>query len=417
VNITTTARNADLPSIIEILRGQRALRHDLVVPAPFIRAEGGRLTVEGDTEVTVMDEDGVDVRPVAYSVTGVAEEGISEKLGIPRAYLRRMRSEHPDLWDANVNGWLQHPSRTDAKYLLRTLRDEETGQGVARALLTNGYKPMESLDVLVAAMEGIRDAGAAVELDRADLTERRLYVTMHCPEVAAMAPGLLDGYRGPWHQRGLAEQRVPRVGQDGSLGNEVGRWLGVAEREGMAYPAGQEPIVFAGFELSNSDTGSGAFTLSPKLLVRICRNGLTLDIGRVRKVHLGARLEEGAIDWSSRTHEAALVLIKEQTRDAVKRFLDVEFLREAITTLEQSAGVPVSNPAEAIKHVTKALSYSDERADAVLAHFIAGGQLTAGGVMQAVTSVAQTVVDGDEAARMEADAVRALDLAAAFAVR
>ena len=220
---TTTVRNADLPSIIEVLRGQRAHRHDLVVPASFIHADGGRLTVDGDDPFTVLDESGVTEAPAAYSVTDVAEDGISGKLGIPRAYLRRMRTEHPDLWDANVNGWLQHDSRSDAKYLLRTLRDDDTQQGVARALLTNGYKPMESLDVLVAAMEGMREAGAAIELDRADLTERRLYVTMHSPDVAHLAPRLLDGYRGPWHQRGLAERRVPRVGAEG--GPDVGRWL------------------------------------------------------------------------------------------------------------------------------------------------------------------------------------------------
>lgn len=416
VSIATTARNADLPTIVDVLRGQRALRHDLVVPAPFIRAVEGRLTVEGDSPVTLMDEDGVTEVSPAYAVTEVAEEGIAEKLGIPRAYLRRMRAEHPSLWDENVNGWLQHESRSGAKYLLRTLRDEATGSGVARALLTNGYKPMESLDVLVAAMEGMREAGAQIQVDRADLTDRRLYVTMHSPEVAAMAPGLLDGYRGPWHQAALADARIPRAGQaqaDDPQG--VGRWLEVARREGQGYEPGTEPVVFGGFELSNSDTGCGAFTLSPKLMVKVCKNGLTLDIGRVRRVHLGARLEEGAIDWSNRTQEAALALIKEQTRDAVRRFLDPDFVREAVSMLEEKAGVPISNPAEAIKHVTKALTYTDERADDVLAHFIAGGQLTAGGIMQAVTSVAQTVADGDEAARMEADAVRALDLAAAFA--
>ena len=410
--ITTTARNTDLATIVEVLRGQRAARHDLVVPAPFIHATGGMLTVEGDSPVTVMDEDGVGDVAATYSVTEVAEEGISGKLGIPRAYLRRMRTEHPALWDENVNGWLQHKSNEGAKYLLRTLRDEGSGKGVARALLSNGYKPMESLDVLVAAMEGMREAGAVVELDRADLTERKLYVTMHSPDVAAMAPALLDGYRGPWHQKGLAEQRVPRFGGDVP---DVGGWLAVAEREGQGYAPGTEPVIFGGFELSNSDVGAGAFTLSPKLMVNICKNGLTLDIGRMRKVHLGARLEEGQIDWSSRTEEAGLELIKRQTVDAVRKFLDPQFVAEVIATLEESAGVAVQHPVETIKHVTKALTYSDERADAVLAHFIAGGQLTAGGVMQAVTSVAQTVRNGDEAAQMESDAVRAMELAATFA--
>ena len=47
-----------------------------------------------------------------------------------------------------------------------------------------------------------------------------------------------------------------------------------------------------------------------------------------------------------------------------------------------------------------------------LAHFIRGGQLTAGGVMQAVTSVAQTLDDADTAADLESQALRVMDLAA-----
>ena len=48
-----------------------------------------------------------------------------------------------------------------------------------------------------------------------------------------------------------------------------------------------------------------------------------------------------------------------------------------------------------------------------LAHFIRGGDITAGGVMHAVTSVAQTLPDADAAHDMESAALRALEVAAA----
>ncbi|MGW1527891.1 hypothetical protein [Streptomyces sp. NPDC002159] len=48
----------------------------------------------------------------------------------------------------------------------------------------------------------------------------------------------------------------------------------------------------------------------------------------------------------------------------------------------------------------------------ILAHFIRGGQMTAGGVMQAVTSTAQTLTDADHAAALEALALPALTTAA-----
>jgi hypothetical protein len=59
-----------------------------------------------------------------------------------------------------------------------------------------------------------------------------------------------------------------------------------------------------------------------------------------------------------------------------------------------------------VSHVTKLIVTGK------LAHFIRGGQLTAGGVMQAVTSVAQTLDDADTAADLEAQALRVMDLAA-----
>ena len=49
-----------------------------------------------------------------------------------------------------------------------------------------------------------------------------------------------------------------------------------------------------------------------------------------------------------------------------------------------------------------------------LSHFICGGDVTAGGVMHAVTSVAQTLPDADAAHEMESAALRALDIAAAL---
>ncbi|MEU7912281.1 hypothetical protein [Microbispora bryophytorum] len=32
--------------------------------------------------------------------------------------------------------------------------------------------------------------------------------------------------------------------------------------------------MFAGFVISNSETGCGAFTITPRLLVQVCRNGM-----------------------------------------------------------------------------------------------------------------------------------------------
>src|SRR3954471_7310862 len=209
MSTATALRAASLADLGKLLSTQRAQRFDTVVPASFMHSDGGRVYLDGDeVVVTGMDENGVTTSPRYYDLTEVAMEGISEKLGIPRAYLRKLAAEHVALFDQNVNGWLGHESRMGTKFLVRILREEGGADGVVRAVLSNGYKPIENLDVLTAALSGVREAGAEIIVKRCDLTERRMYVALAAPSVTVEAERLLDGYRGPWEQEALAARRI-----------------------------------------------------------------------------------------------------------------------------------------------------------------------------------------------------------------
>jgi len=83
--------------------------------------------------------------------------------------------------------------------------------------------------------------------------------------------------------------------------------------------------------------------------------------------------------------------------------------------LERAAGVPVPKPMDTIKIVSQRLRYTQKQQDDILAHFIQGADLSAGGIMQAVTSVARSIPDADTAFQLESSATRALRLAAAAA--
>jgi hypothetical protein len=87
-------------------------------------------------------------RQRAHTPTEVCDQGLADKLGIPGAYLRRLCAEHPALYDANDNGWLE---RSGKRYLIRALRGD-SGGAVARAFLSDGYKIIDNLDVLMAAL-------------------------------------------------------------------------------------------------------------------------------------------------------------------------------------------------------------------------------------------------------------------------
>ena len=89
----------------------------------------------------VLGPDGVTMPTGTYTPTEVCDQGVADKLGIPAAYLRRMRIERPGLYDANVNGWLAGDPR---KFLIRCLRPGTSiGPGAARAFLSDGYKRID----------------------------------------------------------------------------------------------------------------------------------------------------------------------------------------------------------------------------------------------------------------------------------
>jgi hypothetical protein len=369
------AAHASLADIAALLRDQQARKLDVVAPATAIRACDAQFVI--DDSAPMLGEHGVTLTAGAYLPTMVCDQGIADKLSIPTAYLRRLREERPALYDANMNGWLDGDGR---KFLVRCLKSASGSvPGVARAFLSDGYKIIDSLDVLMATLEGIRASGYPVQLDQCDLTERRMYVRVMCDQVRTLAPALLAGYRSPF------------TGASGA----------------------DNPVVFSGFVITNSETGCGAFTLTPRLVVQVCDNGMTITKDALRAVHLGERHEEGVITWSGNTLDKVLDLITAKTTDAVRAFLAPEYAERAIRQIERAAGRPVTDPAETVRTVSQRLRFTEDQQAAILNHFILGGALTAGGVMHAVTSVAQTLTDPDAAWEMESSAMRALELAAA----
>lgn len=400
------ARNATLEDLAGILKSQHARKLDVVAPASSLRVRNGTLTVKG-SEPQITD-DGVTTMDGQYRPTEVFDEGLARTFNIPTGYLKRLRTEALDLYDANINGWLHGRTRRGAgqeepevlrspdsrSFLVRCLRADEDNDGVARAILSDRYQLVDNLDVLTATLDGIKESGIEAIPVTCDLTDRRMHVRVAAPGVQAVADTLLAGYRSPFddpdvnRERGDGARRWENIGGDGT------------------------PHVFAGFDIRNSETGDGAFTLVPVVTISTCRNGLTLTQEAYRKVHLGRKMDEGNINWSDDTQRKNLELVRARTRDAVATFLDQGWLERQVAELERQAGARVENADKAIRTVGKTLQYNESEINGVLDHFIRGGQLTAGGVANAVTSYAQTVDNADRAHDLEDTAVRALELAA-----
>lgn len=389
--IDTEMRSGELAGLVDLLRKQDDIKVDEVVSASRLVMVGGQLHIRGGA--SRLDLDGVTPADAVLDVTDVFDGGVSDKLGIPRQYLRRLRDsgqtviqpfdggvhlESVSLYDANVNGWLQaEPNR---KFLVRTFRTENPEDvGIARALLSDSFARYDNLDVLLAVLAGVRDAGVEVEVHRASLTERQMRVMLTCPAITALSPRLLDGYRSPF---------------DGRSGRDL-------------------PVVWAGLDIRNSETGGGAFSVAPAMLVEVCKNGMTRMKDAVRRTHLGAKMDEGVVRWSADTTQKNVELVKAQARDAVSAFLNADYLNLWVQGVEQQAAVPLADAAGTLERVAKVHAFTEQEAASILACFVKSGDLTAGGVMQAVTAAAQGVDSADRQAEMEDAALDVLATAAA----
>lgn len=378
----THLRNADLDLLASTLRERNARKHDVVVAASSIHAvpseaHGFLLYIDGAEPIGVTP-DGEILSDFLRVVPGdVMDDGLASVLNIPRAYYRRMRTEHVPLLCENVNAWLE---RQNTNHLVRTFRsDEPVGRAFAygRAFLSDRFSAIDDFDILLGVLDGVRSAAPDAVVSGADLTEKHMRVRIEAPSISLNVQDLVSDY---------------------IVGGRRGRDL---------------PLMWAGIEVTNSEVGAGAYSLSPRAVLEVCTNGMTRAVDAIRRVHLGARMDEGVIQWSDDTRRAQVDLIRNQARDAVATFLNVDYLGKFREDMERAAGKEVTNIRHAVEHIQTALSYTADEADAILSHFTTGGDHSALGLAQAITLHAQ-VLDSDQRAEAEANAM-VVALAAASA--
>lgn len=380
----------ELTQLAAALNDRRTRSLDVVASAADVRFDGGRLVIAGMDPV--VNEDGVTDANGAYTPTVVGLETLGARLDIPGRYLKRMHRDRTDLFDANVNGWLHGPDGYDSTgspvapgptSLYRLLRSDDPieARGVLRAVLSPRYRTIDDFDVLLAMLKGLGETGLDIGPGdiSADLTPRRMVVRVRAPQVQAMAPTLLKGYRSPF---------------TGQSGDEL-------------------PVVFAGFRMTNSEVGGGAFQITPELTVQVCTNGMTMTADATREVHLGGELPAG-VQWSDATRRKNIDLVSAKTADMVRHYLSADYVADAVARLEAQAGAELADPAETLRVVAKdkSVMFTEDEAAGILGMFVRGGQMTSGGVLQAVTAFSQTVADADRAHELETRAVRAMAVAA-----
>ena len=380
--MTDTLRKTDFETLLATLDEQAERKVDVITPATNLCFSGGNLRLRRD-DLAQLTDDGVTSPVQVFEPNEVFDGGLAERLGGPvtGSYIRKLRElGRTDILDFTVNSLIHgdRPRDGEQKHepqrksvLVRAFKDADGGEtGTARALLSNAYKIIDHVDTLRAALSGMKAAGLGAEnVTQCDLTARKMYVVVEVPEIRAAAATLLKDYVSPF------------TGNRGA----------------------DNPIVHAGFVLSNSEVGDGTYSLYPRIVAEVCTNGMTIkkDVGALVQRHLGARLDDGLVNYSAATHEANRELIRKMSEDTVRSFMTTGYLQAVIAKLEEKAGEPVTKPEAAIKEVTRKLEVP-ALYDDVLAHFIKGADLSRGGIMHAVTAAAQSSeLDADTAFRME----------------
>ena len=378
---TGDLKNLSLQEIVQQLQAQNLKKKDFVVPSRFIKMVGSNLEVINEEKLdsfnSLLADTGIsinenEVSKMQLQVLDCCHSQIGSKLEIPKKYYDRMLAEkYHHLLDYNVSTWFSEKENTN--YFLRTFIDIENRNGIARAILSDRYNVLDNYDVMLATLDAIRESGINVQIESGDITDTKFYMRFVCPDVEVEAPDLLKNYRVP----------------DGTTGSNG---------------------IISGFVISNSETGNGKFSISPRAIVLACRNGMIFKNDAFQKTHLGSKMEEySTIDWSEETRQKNYDLVISQVKDAIKHFASQEFLGAKIHELLEKGNKELVYPIEAMKNVTKSLAISDEKESSILNYFVKSGDTNAFGLTQALTYFAQHNATPEERYEIEINSVLVLD--------
>jgi hypothetical protein len=298
---------------------------------------------------------------LSFGVNDLVHDQLADYAGIPMPYYKRMLTEAPDLLAANANTWL---SKGDGRRLVRTaLNDDE--QPVARAFLSDRYRPLDHYQLMGAVLPLLHENG--IRIESCQLTEKRLYL------------------------KAVSERFTGEV--------RVGE------------------TVMAGIVISNSEVGMGALDVKPIVFTLRCSNGLIGEISSLRQHHVGRRhgdpndgdIQHLLSDETRTADDRAFFL---RVRDLARVALSEGMFRQQLSRLQAAAGAQITNPAldRVVEVTAKRFGMSEEEGAGVLAHLIRGGDLSQWGLCSAVTRFSQDVSSYDRATEIERIGGRLVEL-------
>jgi hypothetical protein len=296
----------------------------------------------------------------AYPLRPLAHDQIAAHTGIPVKYYKRMHGEDPQLLATNVNTWFR---REPESRMLRTLA------GNGRAFLSNRYMRIENAMIAEVALNALVKSGIKPDhVVSCNVTESKLYIQATLPNL---------------------EMEVKGSRQVGDL-------------------------IRGGVVITNSEVGKGRVDVSEFDYRLLCLNGM-VGQSLFRKTHLGVELDDDEAlfeDDTKKTIDSALIL---QIRDMIAAACSRDRFQARIEKMSGLTAMEIrGNPAESVKVMTKvlgpALGLTDKEEGSILNSLIRGGDVSAWGLLNAVTFQANTETDYDRSVELEAAGGKLLEL-------
>lgn len=330
----------------EVVRQSR-LKADYVVDTTQVSVDSG----EEGTRFAIHPEEGLATQ---YRVGEFAHGQIAGRLGIPKPYYDRLRTDAPGLLDANVNHWLHEQPR---RQLVRTLDD------TMRAFLSDRYRRVDNDQLLEFILPELL-AFPQLRVESCQITENRLHLKAVTPHRAADIGGT-------------------RAANGRMLGET---WQAIV--------------------IGNSEVGDGSYYAYPGLFTLTCTNGMfRKDMGE-RRAHVGRRIVEQINDdtpswYSDETREADDRTLLLGFRDAVRYALSDECFGKMVADTEAARELPLEKPAATVEKLANKYSLSEGEKEGVLGYLMAGAEPSLYGLSSALTRAAQDVPSYDRSSELE----------------
>jgi hypothetical protein len=286
-------------------------------------------------------------------LTTHAGRQIATSYRIPAKYWDLMRDEAPELLAGNVNHWFHAKPQ---QRMVRTL------DGSMRAFLSSRYRPLDNFDLAQTVLPIFQSIAANVV--SCEVTPDRMYIKV-----------LTDRVKG-----------------------EIVK--GDAVQGGMV--------------ISNSEVGAGSLRIEPLVYRLVCSNGMIAADHSMRKYHVGrgGGDENGASEFfRDSTRQADDRAFWMKVADTVRGSVSQVGFDKILVGMRKTVECKIVEPVKTVEVVSQRLGLNESEQGGVLRHLIEGHDLSAYGLLNAVTRQSQDVDDYDRATELERMGGQVIELA------